>query len=50
MTSTISDAEIADNLKGLYAEWLLIPNSEEYLSLIKKAIDRLSNNKHADKI
>lgn len=37
----MGNVEIIENLKSLYAEWLLIPNSDEYLQLIKQAINRL---------
>lgn len=50
MIRNISDKQIADNLKALYAELLLMPNSEEFLSIIKKGIERLenSNRTHTD--
>ena len=50
MTRNISDKEIAENLKGLYAELLLMPNSEEFLTIVKKGIERLenSNTTHTD--
>ena len=39
----MSNQDVIKNLKSLYAEWLLIPNSEDFLLLIKKAIDRLES-------
>ena len=46
----MSNQDIIKNLKALYAEWLLIPNSEEFLTIIKKGIERLenSNRTHTD--
>lgn len=44
MTRNISDKEIAENLKALYAELLLLPNSEDFLLIIKKGIERLENS------
>lgn len=39
----MSNQDIIKNLKALYAEWLLIPSSEDFLLIIKKAIDRLES-------